>query len=307
MEVRSIRTPSVTLESEAPLLWPARVLWFLLPLSVGAVLRDALASWSSTPAVVGAVLLYAAWLAGLVALVALHPWSFTVLRIVAPLALIAAVVSMRSASLAVALIALVHAMAACGVCLHGSIAQASAQAAGYGDEVRRPLRTPPLLCIVIGIAVLLVAAGTATGPLLLADGRIGAGVVCTVLGLPLAGVLVRSLHSLARRVIVFVPAGFVVSDPLAFPDPVLLPRERIVRMVLAPPAAQVDGIDTRLGALAGAVVVELDEPGSFTLRRGRAGIDQREASSLWCTPQRPSSVLATARERRLGAVTPPRA
>jgi hypothetical protein len=110
---------------------------------------------------------------------------------------------------------------------------------------------------------------------------------------------------LSRRFVVFVPAGFVVADPLTLPDPVLLPRERIASMSCAPPNARIDGIDTRLGALAGAIVVALDEPGSFTLRRGRADAHVRQASSVWCTPLRPSSVLALAVERRLGAARRP--
>ncbi len=278
------------------------MLWFLLPLTVGLVLRDALASWSTGPAVLAAVLLYAAWVAGLVALVALHPWSFTVLRVVVPATLIGVVVGMRSATIALALLALVHALAVCAVCLHGSVARECAQGGAYGDEVRLPLRTPPLLCLVLAIVVPLVIASICTGPLLLADRRYVPGAIFTVVGFALAAVLARSLHSLSRRVIVFVPAGFVLSDPLTMPDPVLLPREKVAAIALAPPTGRVDGIDARLGALAGAIVVTLDEPGSFTVRHGRGNVAERTASSVWCTPLRPSAVLEVASERRFAAV-----
>ncbi len=215
--------PLFVLESEAPLLWPARVLWFVLPLSLGFVMRDALASWSSGPTILAAAMLYAAWLAGLVALVALHPWSFTVLRIVAPVSVLVALSGVRAAALWIALLALAHSLVVCALALHGAIAQACAQAEAYGDEVRRPLRTPPLLCLVLVIVVPVIASGVAVGPLLLAAGRVAWGVVATVLGLAVAAILARSLHSLSRRLLVFVPAGLVLSDPLTMPDPVLLP------------------------------------------------------------------------------------
>lgn len=284
------------------MLWLARVLWFLLPLSVGFVLRDAIASWPSATAMTAAVLLYGAWLVGLVALVAVHPWSFTLLRVVAPSAAIVTVVAVRWASFGIVLLAVVHVIAAAVCCLHGSVAQTCTQAAAYGDEVRRPLRTPPPLCLLLAIVVPIVAAGISTGPLLLANGDTVWGVVCLVVGLPLAALLLRSLNSLTRRFLVFVPAGLALSDPLTMPDPVLLPREKIVRLHPAPPRSHVDGVDSRLGALAGAIVIVLDEPGSFTVRRARGGVTTREASSVWCTPQRPSSVLAIAAERHVGAV-----
>jgi hypothetical protein len=227
------------------------------------------------------------------------------LRIAVPSALAGAVLGMRSAALGVALLALAHCIAMCACGLHGSVAQACAQSAAYGDEIRRPLRTPPLLCLVLVLAMAVIDLGIATGPLLLADGRVAAGIIVCVIGLPVAALLIRSVHSLSQRFIVFVPAGFVVSDSLTLPDPVLLPREKITRIAPAPADAHPDGIDTRLGALAGAIVVDLDEPGTFTVRQGR-GMATRTASSLWCTPLRPTSVLGTAAERRLGAVNPAR-
>jgi hypothetical protein len=276
-------------------------LWFLLPLTVGFVLRDAVSSWPSATALTAAALLYAAWLAGLVALAAVHPWSFTVLRVVAPCAATLTVVAVRWATFGIVVLAVVHVIVATACCLHGSVAQACTQAAAYGDEVRRPLRTPPPLCLLLAIVVPITAAGISTGPLFLANGDTVWGVVCLVAGLPLAGALLRSLNSLTRRFLVFVPAGLALSDPLTMPDPVLLPREKIVRLHSAPPRGRIDGIDLRLGALNGAIVILLDEPGSFAVRRGR-GIATREAASVWCTPQRPASVLATAADRHVGAV-----
>ena len=67
----------------------------------------------------------------------------------------------------------------------------------YGDEIRFPLRIPLSLFLgPVPLAVLLIAAGVSAGPLLLADGRYVVGVVATVVGLPIAAALARSLHAL---------------------------------------------------------------------------------------------------------------
>ena len=63
--------------------WCARLSWALLPLAAGDALADALADWSRA-GVVATVLLWGAWAAGLVALLAPRPWGLTALRVVAP-------------------------------------------------------------------------------------------------------------------------------------------------------------------------------------------------------------------------------
>ena len=57
----------------------------------------------------------------------------------------------------------------------------------------------PLLVGPVPLAVAVVGAGIAAGPLLLADERFVAGIVATVIGFPLAYLLVRSLHALGAR------------------------------------------------------------------------------------------------------------
>ncbi|MDQ1480371.1 MAG: hypothetical protein QOI44_1232, partial [Actinomycetota bacterium] len=249
--------------------WFARLTWVLLPVSVGGALGDALASWSSVPARVAAVFMWCAWSIGLVALLAPRPWGLTALRIVAPALILVTLASVTSAGAQSALLAGTTAIVAAVFALSASVAQSAVNSLAYGDELRFPLRVPVSLLVgPVPLAVILAGAGACAGPLLLADGRIVAGIVVTLIGLPIAYAMIRSLHSLARRFLVLVPAGVVVVDPLTLADPVLMRREEIAQVrALNGPAA--DGLDLRLGTRAGTIEITLRAPQSFARRRGR--------------------------------------
>src|SRR5439155_6317326 len=85
----------------------------------------------------------------------------------------------------------------------------------YPNERRFPLRPPaPLLVGPMALAWALGVTGLTAGPLLLAARQWVLGSVAFVVGLPVASILVRSLHVLSKRWVVFVPAGLVIVDPL---------------------------------------------------------------------------------------------
>ncbi len=282
-------------------LWCARVAWILLPVSAGGALGDALASWSTTPARVAAVLLWCAWAIGLVALLAPRPWGITALRIVAPAAVLLTLASVTSTSSASALLAGTTAIVACVFALSASVSQIAANSLAYGDEVRFPLRVPVSLLVgLVPVAVLLVGAGVSAGPLLLADGRIVVGVIATLVGLPIAYAMIRSLHSLARRLLVLVPAGVVVVDPLTLADPVLMRREEIAQIshiAHAPPAA--DALDLRLGTRSGTIEIVLRAPQSFARRKGRHDAALNDADVVLVSTVRTSAFVSTAGGRRI--------
>jgi hypothetical protein len=283
-------------------LWCARVAWALLPVTAGGALADALDGWSTAPALLAALASWIAWVAGLLALVAPRPWGFTVLRVLAPGAVLVTIASAWSTSGVEAVAGGVGAAVACGLALGGPVADAAAASLAYGDERRFPLRTPsPLLAGPVPLAVLLVLAGGAAGPLLLADGRVVAGVVVTALGLPIAALLARSLHVLSKRWLVFVPAGLVVVDPLTLLDPVLMPQEGIAAVGEVAVLQAADAVlDLRLGTLGHAFAVELTQPVGFGRRQGRRGARVVDASTVLTTPLRPRAVVSVAHDRHLG-------
>jgi hypothetical protein len=273
----------------------------VLPFTNGAALGDVIQPWARAPETVAAVLLWAAWFAGLVALLTPRPWGFTTLRGVAPGALTISVISAWSAPGLTAALAIVIAAVATSTALSSPIAHASAASTAYGPERRFPLRVPfSLLAGPLPISVAIVAAGIASGPLLLANRDYIAGAIVLVVSVPIVAALIRSLAALDHRWIVLVPAGLVVVDPLTFPDPVLLPREHIASFGRVPRGARADPRDDAeiLVGGAGPLLLTCRERGTFLRRSGRARATV-EADRLRLTPVRPGLLLAAAGDHRI--------
>jgi hypothetical protein len=171
----------------------------------------------------------------------------------------------------------------------------------YGDERRLPLRPPaPLLAGPVPLAWAACVAGAVTGPLLLAAGAPLGGAVALVAGWAVAAATARALHGLARRWLVFVPAGFVVHDPLTLADPVLCPRAQVRRIGPAP--ADTAAADFTAGALGLALQVDLTGPVPAVARAGRRASGPVEATGVAAflvAPSRPGEVLRVARSRRV--------
>jgi hypothetical protein len=284
-------------------LWCTRVTWALLPITTGSAFGDATASWSTAPARCAAVVLWAVWAGGLFVLFAPRPWGLTLLRVVAPCGFAAVVLSVSSTSAASAVLALVGSGVALVLALSAPVASACANALAYGDEERFSLRIPmPLLLGPLPVAVLLTGAGAVGGPLLLVDRRYLLGALATIVGIPVAALVVRALHPLSCRWMVLVPAGVAVADPLTLTEPVLVRREHIASMHRAPTTALPrDALDLRLGTLAGGIAVQLSEPVEFGRRRGRADAEIVTPAFVAVAVVRADAALAQARSRRIRA------
>jgi hypothetical protein len=250
--------------------WCARVAWVALPFTAGLTYAHALDDWSRAPAIVAIVFLWAGWLGGAVALLAPRPWGFTLLRVLAPVAVVTA--AWASAPASTRAIAIVFAALAAVLVLGAPVARASANALSYGSEDRYPLTVPvTLACLPLPIAIAAVAFGVVSGPLFLADGRAVAGVIALVVGFPLAALAANSLYALSKRWLVLVPAGAVIVDPLTLADPVLMPREQVAAIALGFGAPRAGVLDLRLGPARGAVTIALREPAPFVRRQGHTG------------------------------------
>lgn len=285
--------------------WLTRAAWASLPLTAGPALASALGSWDETPRLVGAVLLWSAWGAVLLAHAVPRPLSATVIRTASPLALAVLLLALSSGRPS----ALASGVALGAVVAHAPLAasplfgRACAQGAAYGDEERFPLKVPPALFLgLLPGAVLLVGAGVASGPLLLADGNLLLGIGALVIGVPVAVLLARSLHLLSRRWVVLVPAGVVVADPMTITDPVLFPREHI--RSLAPFDARHrppgDVLDLRLGAASGSLLLVLDDRVEL-VRRVRTHAERVSTSRLLVAAVSGRVLLERAVARRLPA------
>jgi hypothetical protein len=281
--------------------WPARVTWLVLPVVLGPAVGNALDDASRPVQVVASVGLWLGWAAVLVATLVPTTVSLTALRVAVPAAVVAAVAAVVADGASVAtVVGLAGALVATLAAFWPGTGEAFVAGSSYGDERRMPLRVPgPLLAGPLVLVWAAAAAGVAAGPLLLAARQWIAGTAALVVGVPVAVIAIRSLHTLARRWLVFVPNGAVVHDPLAVAEPVLLRRTDV--RSFGPAAADTAALDLTRGALGLALEVTLDPPASVVLAGGgRRGVTEATtAAALLVSPTRPGAVLAEARRRRL--------
>ena len=285
--------------------WLLRIVWASLPITAGPAAADALDGWSTSPQIVAAVLLWSAWGVVLTGVLTPRPVALTAARIAAPGFFVLAVVVaiFGDAAGAAPFAAVVATGAAVVLALTPGVAVTAANGVAYGDERRFPLRTPRVLLLgPLPLAPLLVGAGIATGPLLVAADRPVVGALALVAGIPMAALMARALHGLSRRWVVLVPAGLVVVDPLTLPDPVLFLREHIASLRAADPSERVDPgvVDLRLGALADSLALTLDRETEFlATRRGVRGSVPAATTELRFAAVRRGELLAEAAERRI--------
>lgn len=283
--------------------WVLRAVWVSLPVTAGQAFGDAIRSCADAPRLTAAILMWAGWAVVLTAMLVPRPIALTITRLGAPIALVVAIVAAFSdrTSAPAAVSALLVTAVASALGTRGEFARQCAQGAAYGSEERFPLKVPlGIAALMLPPAVLVVGAGIAAGPLLLADERWGLGAIATAIGFPAAALSARMVHRLSKRWIVLVPAGLVVADPLTLTDPVLFVRNRIMGLGPADPARQAPegALDLRLGAAFGSCALLLTDDADVTRRvRGR-GVGVR-AHLLLVTPGSASRLLERAAAHRI--------
>ena len=284
-----------TLDQLVP--WLVRVLWVALPFTAGPALADALDPASAAVRTLASTGLWAGWAVGVGAAFIRHPVALTALRVLAPAA-VAAVVAAALGGHPSAL-AMGWAAVTCAWTFAPPVGAAWVNGPAYPNERRFLLRVPgPLVFGPLGVAWAAAAAGLVSGPLLLAARQWVAGAFAVAAGVPLAVLLVRGLHTLTRRWLVFVPAGVVLHDPMTLVDPVLFRRQLVSR--LGPAPVSTDAVDLTQRALGLAMELALTEPVEvMLLRPGRRLGDRQQVERLMFTPTRPGAVLDEARARRV--------
>ena len=224
--------------------WIMRAAWLAVPFTTGEVLATALHSYASSFRTACAVGLWVLWGATALAAMTLRPFALGFVRIWMPAGLAAAVwaVAARSAAtqsvaeerLGETILGLAIAAVAAAVSLMPSVGaaftdQRVASRPNTSIERRLLLRPPAATAFALTpLAWAATIAGSISGPLLLAAERWVLGAVVLVVGLAVAFRGYQSLLILARRWVVFVPAGIVLHDPLTLGDEaILLPKSGI--------------------------------------------------------------------------------
>ena len=272
-----------------------RAAWIVLPAVVAAGLSDAIADRSATVGVAVEPLLWAGWAIGVVAVLVPRTVSLTVIRTLAPAAVLATAWGATADDLGVAdLAALAAAALVATVAMAPQVGAHFIDGSSYGPERRLPLAPPvALLFGPVQVAVLTVLGGLAAGPVLLAARQWVPGGIALVVGPAVAFFAARALHGLSRRWVVLVPGGIVVHDALTLTDPVLLPKEALV--AIEPAVVGTEATDLTQRARGLAVEIRLAEPGQFTLaRRGRAEGEAIRTDAVLVTPTLPAPLLAAA-------------
>jgi len=278
--------------------WLVRGLWAGLPFTTGPALAAALDSTSRPVQLVASTLLWLGWAVGMIAAFAPHPLALTALRVVAPAAVVTAVAAALAGEPSA--LAVAWAGVACAWTFAPAIGAACVNGPAYPNERRFLLRPPgPLLAGPLPLAWALSLAGIAAGPLLLAAKQWVLGGAVLLVGWPLAGLLLKSIHNLARRWAVFVPAGLVLHDPVVLMDPTLFRRQDITAFRPAT-AADTGSYDLSQRAPGLGIHLGLDEMTTITLLKpGRREGTAVHARGLRFTPTRPGAVMEEARRRRL--------
>lgn len=272
-------------------------MWAVLPFTAGPALGEAFDPRSRPVQLVASTAMWAAWGAVLAATLVPHPISLTAVRCAAPAAAVTALLVAfggHGSSLAVSTAALATALA-----FLPEIGTLFVNGPAYPNERRFLLRAPaPLLLGMLGVVWALAMAGPPVGLLLMAARQWVVGAAVLAAGVPLTIVLVRAIHGLSRRWLVFVPAGVVLHDHMALAEPVLFRRQLFVSV--GPADADTPALDLTQGAPGLALELALTEevPIQRTRPGKRLGVPA-SPSRLLFTPTRPGAVLREAADRGL--------
>lgn len=288
------------------LAWVMRGLWFAAGLAATGLV-DGIQEAFGTGYAHGWVILVVtavAWAVALGAALTPYPFTLTALRIAMPVTCVLFALTLRSdeTPITLGLIALALAAVATALAYSAPIGDRFVDGASYGDERRMLLRPPTgLLLGPIPLAGIAVGVGALAGVLLLGDRRWVVGVIAVVLGLPVAWLAARSLHSLSKRWLVFVPTGLVLHDLTSVLDPVLFPRDAI--RFVGPALAETEARDLSVGAsgllLELNLLAETKVPVREQTGRNAINPDSVELDSVLFAPTLPGAALEEAERRKL--------
>ena len=253
------------------------------------------------PALVVEILLWIAWFGVLVALLAPSPRSLTAIRIAGPAAVgIAVIATVTDGFDASGILAIGYASLFCAVIFLPTFGDQMINGSAYGSERRMALR--PIALVLLGpmqLAWLAVVAGLVAAPLLVLNERFLLAILAVIIGAGAVWAGTKILHQWSRRWIVFVPAGFVIHDPIHVVDAVLFRRNEVKALGPAFDDASTGGrVDMSGGALGLALEVELKQPTPITLR-GRGELKNGTVSNVVFSPTLPGAMLSEARIRGL--------
>lgn len=280
--------------------WIARLAWLIGALVGGGAVDAAVADRSEPVRWTAAIGGWALFGVVIVALLIPAPLSLAIARVASPLALVAAVGSVVAGGPALDVgLLLAPAVIAVAAIFSAEFGRWMVQASAYGDEDRLPLRSPLPAGAAAVISWIVWAAAVTTGPFALASRNWLVGVPVTVIAIAMTVFVGPRWYTMARRWLVFVPAGIVVHDPLVLADTLMIRRDQIVGIGLA--RADTQAADLTGPASGYAIQVDTNESVAtvFAFTPKKPEGTAIHMTGFLVAPSRPGQALREARVRRL--------
>jgi hypothetical protein len=287
--------------SDRMLAWVLRAGWAALPFTVWPAVGEALRHHSQAVRLTASAGSWVVWAAVLLATLVPHPIGLTALRCVTPAVLGGAILAAGSgrASTLAASVAVAWAAGSATLSFLPRTAVMFVNGPAYPNERRFPLAVPGALLLgPVELTGLAVSGLPVAAALLLAARQWVAGGVTAAAAIAAVVWLGRALYGLARRWVVFVPAGIVLHDPMALAQPVLFRKQVIDN--LGPAQQGTDSLDLTLRAVGLALDLRLREKVPMSRLTGpRRQPEEGASARLLFTPTRAGAVLAEAAARKI--------
>lgn len=261
----------------------------LLPGAIGARDATAISQW----------VVWCSWAMVAVAVLVPHPLSLTAIRFFAPMITVHAAYRLttsgdplfesgeRSWGAVGGLVVLVAVTAAAFLARYG---QVHAQAAAYGHEMRYLLRPPIAVLLPLALLWVLVATAAAVSTY---SSSLTAVITALVIAVALAYFSMRRALVLARRWLVFVPAGIAIHDPLVLRDTFMVRTHDVRGLLAAKPGTE--AFDTTCTTRGQSLELVLSHPHDVSLSEFGARIsktlDRIHVTSLLVAPSQPALAL----------------
>lgn len=274
--------------------------WIVVAVVGGSAIDAAVDGRTATVARTAAIGGWTIWAIVALGLAIASVRSLTIVRVGAPVSLLATIGVAVAGADAVDILSLgLPSVVTVTAAMAADFGRQFVQASAYGDEERFPLRLPLAAGVAAFIAWIVWAPALLAGPLLIASEQWIAGAALTLVAVGSAVLLGPRWHRLSRRWFVLVPAGIVLHDPVVLADTLALRTAQVAGLALAP--AGTEAADLTGPASGYAIEVTTTESVTAVFAFTPQFPDGRaiHLRAFLVAPSRPGAVLAAAHRRGL--------